>query len=374
MKTMKHTAKIALALLPLIGCSKEKPEEEPKPVVTVKVVTSELADVKLEVSAPAVIHPRQQTNVASRLTANIRELAVRKGDRVGANVVLAKLDSRDLQGQRDEVMAALRQAEILVARRSKLFEEGAIPQRDLLASQTDLATQKAKLDQVETQYKFAELRSPFAGTITEQFLYPGDMARPDAPVFTIADIDVAIARAQVPESDAAALRAGQQCLFASGDDAEHPLEGKLSVINRAVDPLRRTVEAWCEIPNKGGRLLPGVFGELHVVTGVARQSVVVPVAAVEFEEGTKKGTVTVVDAQKVAHRKEIEAGETFDGKVQIKDGLKEGEQVVVEGGYGLEDGTAVKLATKEDEAQEKPEKPPLPGQPKAKEEKEEKEK
>ena len=350
---MKPTAGMALALLALLGCSKEKPEEEPKPVVTVKLETAELQDVELSVRAPALVHARQQTNVASRLTANVRELAVRKGDRVGAGVVLAKLDSRDLQGQRDEVMASLRQAEILVARRTKLFEEGAIPQRDLLASQTELATQKAKLEQVETQYKFAELRSPFAGTITEQFLYPGDMARPDAPVFTIADIDVAVARAQVPESDAGALRTGQQCLFGGSNDPEHPAPGTLGVINRAVDPVRRTVEAWCEIPNKGGRLLPGVFGELRVVTGVARQSVVVPVAAVEFEEGTRKGTVVVVDAQKVAHRKEVEAGETFEGKVQILEGLKQGEQVVVEGGYGLEDGTAVKLATKEEQAKEK---------------------
>jgi RND family efflux transporter MFP subunit len=353
---MKHASRVAIALLPLLGCSKEKPEEEPKPVVTVKLATAELQDVRLSVSAPALVHARQQTNVASRLTANIRELLARKGDRVGAGVVLAKLDDRDLQGQRAEVMAALRQAEILTARRSKLFEEGAIPQRDLLATQTELATQKAKLEQVDTQLKFSELRSPFAGTLTEQFLYPGDMAKPDAPVFTIADLDVAVARAQVPESDAGALRAGQQCLFAGSDDPEHPFEGKLGVINRAVDPLRRTVEAWCEIPNKGARLLPGVFGELNVVTGVARQSVVVPVAAVEFEEGTKKGTVTVVDAQKLTHRKEVQAGETFEGKVQIVEGLKQGEQVVVEGGYGLEDGTAVKIATKEKEEKEEKQK------------------
>jgi multidrug efflux pump subunit AcrA (membrane-fusion protein) len=58
----------------------------------------------------------------------------------------------------------------------------------------------------------------------------------------------------------------------------------------------------------------------------------------------------------VAHRREIEAGETFDGKVQIKDGLKEGEQVVVEGGYGLEDGTAVKVATKEEKEEKDKEK------------------
>ena len=92
------------------------------------------------------------------------------------------------------------------------------------------------------------------------------------------------------------------------------------------------------------KLRAGAFGTLTVSTGTAAHSVVAPVAAVQFNEGTRTGTVMVVDDKRIAHKREIEAGEAVEGKVQIVKGLKAGEVVVTEGGYGLPDGTEVKTA------------------------------
>jgi RND family efflux transporter MFP subunit len=331
----------------LAGCGSHEEEKENKPVVAVKLAVAELADVSLLVRAPALVHPRQQASIASRLTAVIRELPVGKGDRVAKGAVLAMLDDRDLAAQRADAAAALHQAEVTAERRARLFEEGAVPQRDLLASQTEAAQMKARLELIETQLEFSRLVSPFAGTITEQFLYPGDMAKPDSPVFTVMDVSIAVARGQVPESDAGAIRQGQACLFVPTDHAGDAFHGRVSVVTRAVDPGRRTVEAWCEIENASGRLLPGAFGELRVVIGMEPKSVVVPLEAIQFEEGTKKGSVVVPDAQRVAHRKEVLVGEIFDGKAQIKEGLGAGDEVVVEGGYSLADGTSVRVEEKE---------------------------
>ena len=343
---MDRSTALLLSLALLGACSPAKVEPDAKPLVTVTVAEAEMADVQTSVRAPALVHPRQQASIASRITAPIRELLVGKGDRVAAGATLARLDSRDLLAQRAEATATMRQAEVLADRRSHLFEEGAIPQRDLLASQTELAQAKARLDLIGTQLTFAELRSPFAGRITEQFLYPGDMAQPGAPVFTVADVAVAVARAQVPPADAGPLRAGQACVFVPGDAPADSFPGKVTVVNPAVDPARRTIEAWCEIPNREGRLLPGTFGELRIGIGLASRSVVVPLGAVQLDEGTHKGSVCVVDAQKVAHRKEVEGGLVFDGKMQIVAGLAAGERVVVEGAYALPDGTAVRIADK----------------------------
>jgi multidrug efflux pump subunit AcrA (membrane-fusion protein) len=82
---------------------------------------------------------------------------------------------------------------------------------------------------------------------------------------------------------------------------------------------------------------------VEILTGTTPQSVVVPREAVEFVSGTRKGVVRVVDEAKIAHRREVEGGEIFDGKVQIVQGLVAGEVVVVEGGYGLPDATEVRL-------------------------------
>jgi len=93
----------------------------------------------------------------------------------------------------------------------------------------------------------------------------------------------------------------------------------------------------------------GDFGSLAITVGAAKRSVVVPVAAVQFAEGGKKGTVIVVDDKNIAHAKEVETGETVGGKVRIVEGLNGGETVIIEGGYGLPDKTEVRNKEEKEE-------------------------
>jgi len=393
-------------ILALAGCG-TKPEEAAKPVVAVKVARVEKTRVAVVVRAPATVYPKEQANIAARMTAPIRELRARMGDEVAAGQVLAVLESRDLAGQRQEsaaavtdarvtlerlrngtlpgdlerargqvatAEAALGQAQKIYERRKELFKEGAIPGRDLLVSETDfqkartesevakksldliqnqsgerdIKISQSKVDQAEAhlttskaQLDFAEIRSPFAGTVTAQNVYAGDMAKPDAVMFTVMDLSVVVARAQVPEGEAGAVRVGQLCGFAGTRLEPYPT-GRITVVSKAVDAARRTVEVWCEIPNGKRELRGNVFGNVAIHTGDIPDGLVVPLAAVQFEEGTSKGTVFVVDEKKVAHKREVETGQRFEGKVQIRSGVAAGEMVVVEGGYGLAEGMEVR--------------------------------
>lgn len=405
---MKPQYAFYLGLLALTGCGSH--EEAPsKPVVAVVVARADIADVKSTVRAPAFVFAREQANISSRVTAPIRKLLVRKGDSVGAGQLLAELDNRDLLAQRDEAAAAvtdaeanlervtsgtlptdierargqlatteaaLNQAQKFYDRRRQLFEQGAIPQRDVLVSETELAQAKAnhevakrsldllqnqfrekdivmakskvaqaraRLAAIEAQLDFTGIRSSSAGTITEQFMFPGDMAKPDAPIFTVMDLSIAVARAQIPGSEAVAVRTGQPCTFVPGDATDALFAGRVSVVNQSIDTARRTVESWCEIPNPNRTLRAGAFGQVSVVKSVTPKSVVVPVPAVQFTEGANKGIVMVAGDKGVAVKREVETGEVFDGKVHIKGGLNPGEPVIVQGAYGLAEGTQIRV-------------------------------
>ncbi len=80
------------------------------------------------------------------------------------------------------------------------------------------------------------------------------------------------------------------------------------------------------------------------ISGTAANSVTVPLAAVQFAEGSKKGIVMVDGGKGTASKKEVETGQVFEGKVQIKSGINAGDSVIVEGGYGLPDGAQIKMA------------------------------
>ncbi|MEP7271946.1 MAG: efflux RND transporter periplasmic adaptor subunit [Acidobacteriota bacterium] len=292
-----------------------------------------------------------------------------------------------VRGQVAMAKASLDQAQKNYDRRRELFEKGGIPQRELLLAETELALARtsydvavksqdlfenrartldvqmaqstveqarARLAQAVAQLAFAVIRSPFAGVITDQLMFAGDLARPDAPVFTVMDLSVAVARAQLPQAQGAGVRAGQSCTFTPADASDVTFSGRTTVINQAVDPQRRTFEVWCEIPNAQRRIKGGVFGTVSIAIGAPVQGVVVPVAAVQFAEEGGKGTVMIVDAKQIAHSHEVETGEVVDGKVRIIAGLEGGETVIVEGGYSLPDGTEVR--SKEDKEKDDKEK------------------
>jgi HlyD family secretion protein len=405
---MKPHYILLLPLLLLAGCS--SPEEAPpKAVVDVTVAKAETVDVKIIVKAPSSVFALEQANISSRVTAPIRKLLVRKGDTVAAGQVLAQLDNRDLVAQRDDALAGVAEAEAslqrltagtlptdierargqfadaeaarnqaqkICDRRRQLFEQGAIPQRDLLVSQTELAQAntayevakkslellqnqsrdkeiliaKSKVEQAQArlslakaQLEFTEIRSASKGTITEQFMFPGDMAKPDAPLFTVMNLNIAVARAQVPETDAAGVHVGAACTFIPADGSETSYKGSISMVNQAVDLSRRTVETWCELPNPKHALRGGVYGQVQIITAIAPKSIVIPLAAVQFIEAARKGFVMVVGEKNLAIKKDVETGEIYEGKVQIKSGLMATDSVIVQGAYGLPEGTQIRM-------------------------------
>jgi RND family efflux transporter MFP subunit len=202
---------------------------------------------------------------------------------------------------------------------------------------------EARLQGTNAQLQFTELRAPFAGTVTEQLQYPGDMAQPTNPIFTVADLSLVNARAQVPEASAGAVKQGQLCTFRSIDKEDAQIAGRITVVNRAVDPQRRTVEVWCEIVRPPVWVRAGTFGTVSIRTGEVHSAVMVPKASLQLEEGSDQGTVFVVDPKHIAHKREVTAGVTNGGNVQIASGLKAGETIVVEGAYGLPDNAQVIL-------------------------------
>jgi HlyD family secretion protein len=308
-------------------------------------------------------------------------------EKVQQGTIPADLDQK--RGAIQLAEAALNQAQQNSNRREQLFKDGAIPQRDLLQAQTDLAQAKttldvarralqfaetqtndrdirsaqarvdsarAKLALAETQLKFTEIRAPFTGTISDQFVFGGDLADTTRPLFQIMDLAVVNARAQVPEDAAHLVHQGQSCTFVPVDTALGNFNGTVTVINQAVDAQRRTVEVWCQIDNPTRRLNGNVFGEVRVVIRQISKAVVVPASAIEIRQGQTMGSVLVVDEKNIAHRVEIEPGEKSDGMVQIKSGVKPGDTVVIEGGYALPDGTQVEVAKEDDKKEDETDK------------------
>ncbi|HLG99008.1 MAG TPA: efflux RND transporter periplasmic adaptor subunit [Bryobacteraceae bacterium] len=220
---------------------------------------------------------------------------------------------------------------------------------------------KAHLASQESQVGYSQITSPISGVIADRPLNVGEMANPGSPLMTIVDISRVVARVDVPQGEASAVRVGQTAALTQPGSKDE-VEGKVTVVSPAADPNTTTVQIWIQADNPGERLKPGSAIHADIATEVVKAATVVPAAAIlPGEEG---GTaVLTVSPDSVAHKRTVTLGIRQGNQVQILSGVNPGEEVVVSGGLGIDDKAKVKIVTTaveesdEDEDQNAPEAP-----------------
>jgi RND family efflux transporter MFP subunit len=274
-----------------------------------------------------------------------------------------------------DARAALDNAQTTYERRKVLYEQGGISKKELEASllaatqaEDDLrlaessttlhrdvtnpgditvAQSKARqardrLSNLEAQVGYTVIRAPFDGVITDQFQYQGDLANPGQKIVTVADGSTLIAKMQVGDATASKLKQGDAVKVLPDDLPGEAFAGSVTLVGRAADPQSRSVEVWVLVPNPASRLRPNGVARVVIAAQPTPNAVIVPSSAVTLDAtNVNSGTVMVVDQKSIAHEVKVTTGIRSGGRTQITSGLNGGETVVIEGNYGLPDGTKV---------------------------------
>ena len=399
----------AAGTLMTAGCSSDKGDTEP--VVTVQVARVEKTTIQRTINAQAILFPRQQAAIVPKISAPVQKFLVKRGSAVHEGELLAVLENRDLsaaaqdtKGSYDQAQAAyetttktglpeeiqkaeadaqqaqqaLDAQEKVFQSRQQLFDQGALPRKELDQSRVDVTTarnqyaiSKKHLDALraigeqqalksaagqlesakgkylgaQAQLGYSEIRSPINGVITDRPLYPGEMAAAGTPLLTVMDISSVIAKAHIPQSDAAALKVGDKGSM-TVPGIEEPIEGKVTVVSPALDPNSTTVEVWLEAKNPKLVLKPGTSVQLSLTAQTVKDALVVPASSViTTPDGTTAVMLAGSDGR--AHQKAVKLGIRNGDDVQILDGVTANDKVVATGAYGLPDKTKIKVEAAE---------------------------
>ena len=267
--------------------------------------------------------------------------------------------------------------------RKKLYQEGALPRKDydqslvaltqaksqyeiasmhmaalqaagkkqqLKSAEGQLTSAKGKYEGAAAQLSYSEIRSPIDGVVTDRPTYAGETPPPGTPLLTVMDTSSVIAKAHIPQGQAAQLKVGNAATIKMPGSEE--VTGKVSLISPALDPNSTTVEVWVEAANPDGRLRPGSSVALEMVANTVNDAIVVPSSAVlKTPEGA---TMVMIVKEGHAQSVEVETGVREGDRVQITKGLNGGEMVIVRGSYGLPDKTKVKIAESQGSEGQKP--------------------
>jgi multidrug efflux pump subunit AcrA (membrane-fusion protein) len=396
-------------LLLFAGCSKNEGKEEP--TVSVQVAAVEKTTIEHTINTQAILFPRQQAAIVPKISAPVQKFLVKRGSPVHEGELLAVLENRDLsaaaqdtKGSYDQAQAAyetttgaslpqeiqkaeadeqqakqvLDAQEKIFQSRQQLFDQGALPRKELDQSRVDItqarnqyAIAKKHLDDLmaigkqqelksaagqlesakgkylgaQAQLSYSEIRSPINGVVTDRPLYPGEMAAAGTPLLTVMDVSSVIAKAHIPQSEAAVLNVGDKGTM-KVPGIEELIEGKVTVVSPALDPNSTTVEVWLEAKNPKHALKPGTSVQLSLTAQTVKDALVVPASSViTTPEGST--AVMLAGADGRAHQKTVKLGIRNGDDVQILDGVTASDKVVATGAFGLPDKTKIKIEAAE---------------------------
>ncbi len=237
-----------------------------------------------------------------------------------------------------ELTNARNQYEIARKRLDALMAVGKTQQLKSAAGQLESA--KGKYLGAAAQLSYSEIRSPIDGVVADRPLYPGEMAATGTSLLTVMDISQVIARAHIPQLEAALLKAGDKALLMVPGE-ENPVAGTITVVSPALDPNSTTVEIWVQAKNPDSRLKPGTSVQLSMVAHTIPDALVIPATGLlTGQDGNT--SVMQVSADGHAHQKNVKVGIRLSDEVQVTEGLHAGDKVVSRGAYGLPDNTKLK--------------------------------
>jgi RND family efflux transporter MFP subunit len=205
----------------------------------------------------------------------------------------------------------------------------------ILSSRENLAMAEQKLSDTV-------IIAPFSGLIVKRFINQGEFVStmPPSPLFLMMNIDNVKTEIGLPEIHIARIHIGNPVDVTVDTYPGSIFKGTVSTINPMVDPVSRAFTVKVEIPNKDHRLKPGMFARVTIYPTIHKGALIVPFKAVMKREG--RAVVFVIEGTTVRVRKVI-AGITNEQEIEMIDGVKEGEEVVTEGHYGMADNTMVRV-------------------------------
>jgi RND family efflux transporter MFP subunit len=346
-----------LAALAAAGCDRAAqtaPDSKPRGL-PVRTVTVERRDLEDQVVLTGTLRPRAQVQVVAEVPARLLEVRRDEGARAAKGDVLAVLDATDYRLGADRARAALAVAEANQAharvekdRADNLLKTGGITDKDRLSAQVNLQLAEAGLAQAHAETSIAaqqlartEIRAPFGGRVARRMADAGAMLAAGAPLFTFVDDSLLEFRASAPSTQYGKVRVGSPVRVTVDSQPGLAVLGRVARVSPLVDDRSRSFETVVEVPGNAA-LVGGLFARASIRTGVMAGALVVPPAALVRDGSDQAQTFVVVQGR--AERRTVTLGVEAADAVQVSQGLKEGDVLVLDPPAALSSGAAVQLA------------------------------
>jgi RND family efflux transporter MFP subunit len=380
MRSFQWIAGLLVLATGLSSCSKKDTAAVENQAIAVVVETVKTGNIEQTITLTGELRPMTYVQMSPKISGRLQRLSLDDGTIVKENVwvqkgqVVAVLEHDDLDAQLQRAKAAVQTAEAMVTqanvdiedklrdkgRMENLFKEGSATekQRDtavtvyeftkagVQSAEARLSEARAALNQTQITLEESFLKSPLTGVISKKFADEGDMVGPAGPVVAVLPMETLKFLIEVPTQYLATIDPNKTEIRLKVDAwPDKTFTAKVEKIYPAINPQTRTFTIELSVPNEKGAdemylLRPGMYATARVVLDRQENAVLVPADSLVRLSG--KYLAYGVE-NNIARRKDIEIGLWSGSMIQVKSGLKAGDQLVVNGQHKLTDNTPVEI-------------------------------
>jgi len=310
------------------------------------VVVSEVEKVQEfgeRLEALGTTRANESVEITANVTEFVKALHFDDGDVVNQGDLLVELDNQ-------EEVAALNSALALLDERKAAFERAQNLVRDQAISTATLQEREASLRQVEgqieglrAQVNQREIRAPFDGQLGIREVSIGALIRSGQLITTLDDLSRIKVDFEVPSLFLSDLRSGLEIEGRVRAFPDKTFKGEIRTLGSRVDPRTRSLSVRALLPNPDGLLRPGLLMTIDLIKN-PREALMVPESSI-VQTGDEAAVYVIrkeEDADK-AHRQTVRLGSREPGRVEVVEGLSEGDKVVVHGLMQIRDGQEVRI-------------------------------
>jgi membrane fusion protein, multidrug efflux system len=331
------TALIAGVAL-LAGCGKGREgratAQTDLPSVQVRTAKVETTNLPALEEVVGTVRAKLRATVEARASGRILEMPVVLGQKVKAGQLLARLDAPEIKARLDQAEAGMQQAEREWKRLSSLLSQQAATRADYDAADSRYQVAKAGVAEARALLDYVEVKAPFDGVVSRQWVDVGDLAAPGKPLVDLEDPSRLQFEADVPETIATTILPSASMTVRAG---HRQVSAMVAEIAPNADPVSRTSRVKLDLPNSSA-LVSGQFARLLVPVGETA-TMRIPASAV-----VQRGQMEIVFAVENQHARLhlVKTGRQLDDETEILAGLDSGDTVVVDNASQLLDGQPVK--------------------------------
>jgi RND family efflux transporter MFP subunit len=337
----------------------EEAEEAAAAATPVKVFRAKRQRISEKLLYTGLVEAWNKVNVTPDVGGKIAKIYVEEGDRVKEGQLLAELDTRAIRLQLEQARAGLAVAEASqkdaqrnMERMERLRAENAVSDQQneqiklaYEAADAQLQQARAALNLANHNLEVSIMRAPFSGVVASKNAEVGDVINPmmgglspSSGVMTLMDFSRVKIEIEVSSQDIARIKKRLTALLRVDAFPDRVFQGWVSIVNMTADPLTKKFGVQVVADNPGLLLRPNTFGEVTLELSTHEDALVIPQKAV-----LENKYVFVAQNDNTVIRKDIYIGLQNTDMVEVTTGVEEGELVVVEGNYGLEDGAKIEI-------------------------------